>query len=86
MIGCGAFGKVFATFNLHNKNQKVAIKVMDKEKLEGVLDNVMDKINLLNRLDHPNIVNYFETYNDLKFIYLVMEFVDGMPLFDKITS
>ena len=59
---------------------------MDKEKLEGVLDNVMDEINLLNRLDHPNIVNYFETYNDLKFIYLVMEFVDGMPLFDKITS
>ena len=86
VIGCGAFGKVFATFNLHNKSQKVAIKVMDKEQLAGTLDNVMDEISLLNRLDHPNIVNYFETYNDLKFIYLVMEFVDGMPLFDKITS
>jgi len=65
---------------------KVAIKVMDKEKLEGCLDNIMDEINLLNTLDHPNIVNYFETYNDLKYIYLVMEYVDGMPLFDKITS
>ena len=24
-------------------------------------------------LDHPNIVKYYETYDDVKFIYLVME-------------
>ena len=46
----------------------------------------MDEIRLLNTLDHPNIINYFETYNDLKYIYLVMELAEGQPLFDKITS
>ena len=37
----------------------------------------MDEIRLLNTLDHPNIINYFETYNDLKYIYLVMELAEG---------
>jgi serine/threonine protein kinase len=31
-------------------------------------------------------VKYFETYNDVKYIYLVMEYIQGMPLFDKITN
>ena len=32
---------------------------------------------ILNKLDHPNIVKYFETYDDNKYIYLVMEYVKG---------
>ena len=45
----------------------------------------MEEINILYKLDHPNIVNYFETYDDKKFLYLVMEYVDGMEMFEKIT-
>ena len=45
----------------------------------------MEEINILYKLDHPNIVNYFETYDDRKYLYLVMEYVDGMELFEKIT-
>ena len=45
----------------------------------------MEEVNILNTLDHPNIVNYFETYDDKKYIYLVMEYVKGMELFEKIT-
>lgn len=44
----------------------------------------MQEIATLNTLDHPNIVKYYETYNDFKYIYLVMEYVQGMPLFEKI--
>ena len=46
----------------------------------------MDEVAILNQLDHPNIVKYYETYDDSKYIYLVMEFIDGLPLFDMITS
>ena len=46
----------------------------------------MEEVEILNKLDHPNIVKYFETYNDTKYIYLVMEYIQGMQLFDKITS
>ena len=29
-------------------------------------------------------MKYYETYNDAKFIYLVMEYISGKPLFEKI--
>lgn len=44
----------------------------------------MDEIATLHTLDHPNIVKYYETYNDAMYIYLVMEYITGMPLFEKI--
>ena len=37
-------------------------------------------------LDHPNIVRYFETYDDNKYLYLVMEYVQGEEMFEKITN
>lgn len=50
------------------------------------MDMLMEEIKVLNKLDHPNIVNYFETYDDNKYIYLVMEYVHGLQLFEKITN
>jgi len=32
-------------------------------------------------VDHPNIVRYYETYDEAKFIYLVMELCNGGELF-----
>ena len=48
---------------------------MSKVKLENKLDQIMDEVSILNTLDHPNIVKYFETYDDKKYIYLVMEYI-----------
>jgi serine/threonine protein kinase len=71
---------------LHETSLKVAIKVLDKAKMQYELDIVMEEVAVLNKLDHPSIVKYFETYNDSKYIYLVMEFIDGCDLFKHITS
>ena len=46
----------------------------------------MEEVAILNKLDHPNIVKYYETYDDQKYIYLVMEFIKGQQLFEKITA
>ena len=46
----------------------------------------MEEVAILHSLDHPNIVKYYETYNDQKYIYLVMEYVTGTQLFEKITQ
>ena len=62
---------------MHETSLKVAIKVLDKAKMQYELDIVMEEVAVLNKLDHPSIVKYFETYNDSKYIYLVMEFIDG---------
>ena len=60
-----------------DENTKVAIKVLDKHQLEDMLDMLWEEIEIIQRLDHPNVVNYFETYDDSKYLYLVMEYVKG---------
>lgn len=59
---------------------------MDKQKLADNIESIIEEVKILNILDHPNIVNYIETYDDQKYIYLVMEFINGGQLFDKITA
>ena len=85
-MGSGAFGKVCLSFNKHNTEHQVAIKVMNKKKLKDHLDIIQEEVSILTKLDHPNIVKYYETYTDEKYIYLVMEYIDGGELLDKITE
>jgi serine/threonine protein kinase len=40
VLGTGAFGKVFQTYNKHKEDLRVAIKVMNKNKLEGHLEAI----------------------------------------------
>jgi serine/threonine protein kinase len=77
---------VFLTYNKYNTQHKVAIKVMNKNKLKDHLDAIQEEVSILTRLDHPNIVKYYETYIDDKYIYLVMEYIGGGELFDKIAQ
>jgi serine/threonine protein kinase len=85
-LGSGAFGKVFLTHNKHHTDHWVAIKVLNKTKLKDHLEAIEEEVGILTRLDHPNIVKYYETYVDEKYIYLVMEYIGGGELFDKIAS
>ena len=57
---------------------------MNKSKLKDHLDAIFEETSILTKLDHPNIVKYYETYVDEKYIYLVMEYIDGGELFEKI--
>ena len=52
LVGRGESGKVYATQNRHNKNLKVAIKVLEKRKLKDVtgrenVEKVLDEVNIL---------------------------------------
>lgn len=42
----------------------------------------MVEVSMLLSLDHPNIVEFFETYEDKKYLFLVMEHCTGGELFD----
>ena len=86
ILGSGAFGKVFLTHNKHNKEMQVAIKVLNKNKLKDHLEAIKEEVSILTKLDHPNIVKYYETYIDEKYIYLVMEYIGGGELFEKISQ
>ena len=70
VLGTGAFGKVFKSYNRNDPSIKVAIKVLDKSKMADSIDTIMEEIQVLNLLDHPNIVNHMETYDDINLVYI----------------
>lgn len=41
---------------------------------------------MLNKLDHPNIVRYLESYEDEYFLYMITEYCPGGELFDDLES
>ena len=84
VLGKGAFGKVYKAVDKMNSEFKVAIKVLNKDKMtKKDLQHVMDEVDMLKKVDHPNIVEYFETYENEHFLYLVMELCTGGELFDR---
>ena len=84
VLGKGAFGKVYKGTDKANREFQVAVKVLNKHKMsEKDLAHVMDEVDLLKKVDHPNIVEYFETYDDKHYLYLVMELCTGGELFDS---
>ena len=86
MLGAGNFGKVFLAHNAANPDFKVAIKTIAKSKIENDIESIKQEIKILSRLDHPNIIKYYETFESPNYIYLVMELCDGGELFERITK
>jgi len=44
----------------------------------------MEEVQILKNLDHPNIVKIFEYFETTSHIFIVMEYLSGGELFDKI--
>ena len=66
---------------------EVAVKVIKKAHMdEDELENLQREVEIMSKVDHKNIVKYFETYNDKKCIYLVMELCTGGELFQRVTE
>lgn len=85
ILGSGEFGKVLKAVRLGDNNKKtyVAIKALPKKKLDNSqVDLIKQEIRILNTLDHPNIIKYYEEYENDKYIYLVMEYCEGGDLYD----
>ncbi len=86
VLGSGGFGKVFLAESVADASFKVAIKAISKEKLGDDIKQLKAEIKILQTLDHPNIVKYYETYENKEYVYVVMEYCPGGDLFDLITK
>jgi len=58
----------------------------DVENCQKVDAEIMNEIEILKKMDHPNIVKIFEFYNSTKNYYLITEFCKEGELFDKIVK
>jgi len=75
LLGTGTFGKVYKSFNLNDPRIEVAIKVIDKTRCAESIETIMEEIQVLNILDHPNIVNHMETYDDVNLVFIGKYFI-----------
>ncbi|VDD90758.1 unnamed protein product [Enterobius vermicularis] len=70
-----------------NENGKqVAVKCIEKKALKGKEEALENEIRVLRRLQHPNIIQLYGTYDEKDYVYLVMELVTGGELFDRIVA
>ena len=97
-LGQGAFGRVYRAHKArHPETTACAVKELDPsrdaatfgatpEEVSLSVGRMASEVQILKRLEHPNIVNYLDSFREGGMLYIVMELVDGASLLDHITS
>jgi len=76
-LGSGAFSNVFLFESRDDLNVKYAVKIMFKEDLNlEMLHTVHEEVQILAMLDHPNIVNYIESFEDEVNLFIITEYLE----------
>ncbi|KAJ7341508.1 hypothetical protein JRQ81_005692 [Phrynocephalus forsythii] len=84
MIGEGSFGKVFLAERKQD-NQQCVIKEISLTKLPRKEKESSEKeVTLLARLKHPNIVDFYTSFQEKNKLYIIMEYCDGGDLMKRI--
>ena len=89
LIDSSAYGNVRLYVDRYGKNIKYAIKTIKNVLLnKDYVNAIKEEVKILKSLDHPNIVKYFETYEDEdeNDLHIVMEYIEGNNLFTVLTS
>lgn len=85
-LGSGSFATVVEALNKDDK-KSYAIKCIKKENLsEDDEVDLMNEIDILQSINHPNIIRLYEVYNEADTYYLVTELLQGGELFDRIVA
>ena len=80
-LGKGSFGEVYLT-KIAGDNKNYATKIYDREALEKSpqFKYLVNEINILHNLNHPNIVKFIEVKKTKRHFYIVMEYCNGGEL------
>ncbi|CAK9438629.1 uncharacterized protein LODBEIA_P28530 [Lodderomyces beijingensis] len=77
-IGRGNFGDVYKATDLTSKNKaSVAIKVTNLDDSTDDIQQIVNEIQFLSKLKHPNIIQYIESFAQHYNMFIVMDFCDG---------
>jgi len=83
-LGNGKFGLV--RLGIHKETgRKVAVKIMSKKDMDHTdLELVRTEIEILKICQHPNIIKLYDVFENLEYIYIIMEHCSGGDLFSYI--
>ena len=83
-LGDGSYGIVYLAVNIITK-QNVAMKKIDKVKENAIDDmEIKNEIEILKKLDHPNIVKIIEFFSTPKAYYIITDFCGCGELYNQI--
>lgn len=84
-IGAGSYGRVVSA--IHNiTHQTRAIKIISKLAIQNteLRSKVINEVEILRSLDHPNIIKIYEFHEDEFNLYLIMDLCTGRELLETI--
>jgi len=81
-LGEGSYGSVCKAKNKSSGAMR-AVKTISKAQMKNI-DRFKQEIAIMKMMDHPNIIKLYESFEDHRNIYLVMELSTGGELFDRI--
>jgi len=85
-LGRGAFSIVYLAAQKAS-GQQFAVKVINKKDLgKDYEKNLKMEVDILKKVNHPNIIALKELFDTPDKLYLIMELVTGGELFDKIVE
>ncbi|XP_013374103.1 PREDICTED: myosin light chain kinase 3 isoform X2 [Chinchilla lanigera] len=84
VLGGGRFGQVHKCME-KSTGLPLAAKVI-KVKSAKDREDVKNEINIMNQLSHVNLIQLYDAFESKNSFILVMEYVDGGELFDRITD
>ena len=85
LLGQGSFGSVYEAEHIIFKN-KVAMKIINKSDNDVDEKEILNEIDILKKLSHPNIVKIFEFYITKAHYYIVTEYCKDGELFSYIKN
>ncbi|KAH9731300.1 CBL-interacting serine/threonine-protein kinase 9 [Citrus sinensis] len=86
-LGEGSFAKVKFAKNVET-GDFVAIKIVDRDQVlrHKMVEQIKREISTMKLIKHPNVIKIIEVMASKTKIYIVLEFIDGGELFDKIAK
>ncbi|XP_050361323.1 uncharacterized protein LOC126780714 [Nymphalis io] len=83
IIGCGAFGSVVLVHD--NNGEFYAAKIL-KTRTQKKRDTALREYEMMRRLQHPKLVELYDTFTARESFILVMDYLWGGELFDRIVE
>ena len=86
-LGEGSYAKVYLV--MHKKTKvKYAIKAIDKLNIENKKEKSCfnREVEIMYKLDHPNIAKLYSHFEDNKFCYLLMQYIPNGSAYDLLTK
>ncbi|AGD92578.1 putative serine threonine-protein kinase [Megavirus lba] len=82
-LGSGGFSKVYLGIDI-DTGENVAIKKIplkqDKISSQELMNKLSIEIEIMQKLDHPNIVKYYDVYKNNKYWFIIMEYCNAGTL------